>query len=163
MHVLFRADLPVVAAPRERDLGRGLARVLVEALLLVVLLRAVDARPELLRGVRGRGDDRRARVDDRVEAVRDALAADLRRRAADLPEAVLGRHLVVLDLARVQVVVRAADVQLRARAPEPERERTLLGRLLRHRGEDEGVVLEVRDRGEREPEEAVRGVLLELV
>ncbi len=155
-------DRPVLAAPVERDLGRGVARVRVQALALVVHVRAVDVLPERVRRVRRRGDDRRARVDDRVERVRNVLPVDRDRAAADLPEAVVRRDGVVLDVAAVERAVRAAAVQLRAGGRELEAEAALLRGPLRDRGEEEGVVLQVRDRGEREAEEAVGGVALEL-
>ena len=65
---------------------------------------------------------------------------------------------MVLDVARVEVRVGAADEELRAGLVELEREATLVGRPLVDGGEEKRVVVQVRDRREGEPEEAVRRV-----
>lgn len=71
---------------------------------------------------RGGVHERRARVDDRVKAGRDGVAVDERGRAAG------ERDVVVLDVARVEVRVHAADVKLRVALGELEREDARLER-----------------------------------
>ena len=65
---------------------------------------------------------------------------------------------MVLDVARVEVRVGAADEELRAGLVELEREAPLVGRPLVDGGEEEEVMAQVENSGESETEEAVSGI-----
>ena len=65
---------------------------------------------------------------------------------------------MVLDVARVEVLVRATDEELRARGGELEAEDALIDYTLVDGGEEKGIVAEVGDSGESETEEAVSGI-----
>ncbi len=135
-------DLPVLAAPGERDGGGLLAGEVVEALVGVVHARAGDSGVELL-DRRGRAvHDRGARVDDGLELADDGLAVHVRLRAGDLPEAGRGVDLVVLNRARVELVVRAAEVELGALGGELEGEFARFNAALVDGRLEEGVLLE---------------------
>ena len=90
-------------------------------------------------------------------------------RTADFPEAIRGREVVVLDVTRVEVRICAANEELQAGLVELERLKrpssggTRRWSLQATTGEEEQVVVQVKDRREGEPEEAVIRVRLELV
>ena len=134
-------DLPLLAAPRERDGGGRVAGVVVVALARVVHAGALDGSEELLDGGGRAVHDRGAGVDDGLEAGDDGLAVHVRLRAGDLPEAGGGVDVVELERARVELVVRAAEVELRARRGELEAEDTLIDSTLVDGGVEEGVLM----------------------
>lgn len=141
-HSLLRGDRPVLAAPVERDGGDLVAGEVVEALVRVSYARAVDRGVDLLDDVGGAVHDRGAGVDDRVEARGDALLVRANRGTGDLPEAGRGVHGVGLELVGEELVVHAAEVELRARLGELEAEGLLLDSVLLDSSVEEGVLRE---------------------
>ena len=112
--LLGSRDSPGLATPAEADGGERVARVVVVALRRVVDTRAGNGGEEALDGGRRAVHDGGAGVDDGLEAGDDGLAVHVRLRAGDLPEAGGGVDVVELERARVELVVRAAEVELRA-------------------------------------------------
>ena len=137
--VLIGIDRPGLTTPVERELRNRIAWEGVIAILLVIT-RAWDLRVERVDSVRLGSHERRARVDDRLEAGDGGLGADVRARARDLPEA--GRLVdgVVLDRARVVRRVRAAEVELGAGGGEVEAEDALVDSALGNGSVEEGAL-----------------------
>lgn len=124
-HALVRANLPLLSAtPAECNVNRRVAGVLPQAREVArQWLRARDALPERVRIRRRCSDERAAGVDDRLDLARhDRLPAKRDRPVTEHPEAVAFHDRVVLDVAGVQRLVRAADEELRASLVELERE-----------------------------------------
>ena len=118
---LFRRDRPQLSTPAERHRRRGIARVRVESILRVIDLRAGDRPVERADLVRVPVHDRRAGVDDRVEARARCDAVRGHASAPDLPVADLG-YGVELDLPGVEREVRAPEEELGAFGRELEAE-----------------------------------------
>ena len=71
------------------------------------------------------------RIDDSLEARDNFLAINKGARTTDLPEDLAGgRNIVILDVASVQLVVGATNVELRVTGGQLEREHALVDSLL---------------------------------
>ncbi len=133
---LLRRDRPRVPAPTECDRRRGVARVRVEPVLRVEGLRARDRAVQRRDLVRVPVHDRRAGVDDRVEARAHDDAVRRHAPATDLPVADLGDG-VVLDGAGVERGVCAPEEKLGALRRELEAEDARRDAPLGYRGLEE--------------------------
>ncbi len=160
-HSLVCRDGPLLATPRERN-GRGrVAGVGVVALVRVVHGRAGDG---LVKGLDSGGravHDGGAGIDDGLEVRHDSLATNEGLGAGQLPEASGGVDVVVLDRARVELVVGTTEVKLRACGGELEAEDTLLDGALLDSRVEVGVRVEVGDGGVSETQDTINGVAAE--
>ena len=159
--LLLRGDGPLPATPRESNSRGRVAGVVVVALARVVHTRAGDGAVEGPDGGGRAVHDGGAGVDDGLKVGYDGPAADVGPGTGELPEAGGGVDVVVLDRARVELVVGASEVELRAGGGELEAEDTLVDCALLDSRVEEGVRVEVGDGGVCETQDAVNGVAVE--